>query len=785
MGQHYPFLCRQATATIMWYSLGKKIIQYRIPSLVILLLITIFMGWQTTKIQISYDTNKAVPEDNKKFAEYQQFLKQFGADNNLVVIGVETDKLFTKEVFSKYSELHKSLEKVSAVKSVMSIPEAVTLVKDTINSKFVSQKIFTDINKLDSEVAVFKNLPIYKNLLYNAETNSYLLGVTLNKDTAMSKARTKLINSIVEAVALFEKQTNIKAHISGLPFIRTRIADRLKNEMNYFLIASLALSALVLLLFFRSFSAMLMSLAVVAMGVIWSFGTMVLFGYKITLLTALIPPLVVVIGIPNCIYFLNKYHTCYKESNDKEFSLYTMIGRMGVVTLFCNIAAAIGFAVFALTKSGLLKEFGYVSGINILALFFISLLFIPTVLSFLKPPSANEMRYLENRFLEKVLLKIERWAFHHSKWVYVVSMIVVVVSITGIFRLKKEGFIVDDLPKKDVIYTDLKWFENNFKGIMPLEIVIDTKKKKGLQRNMQPIEKIEEFSNYIDSNVYTAKPLSFIEGLKFSKQAYFDGDSNSYTIPNGMAEMALMSQYMQPEKNNNTTNKKGIGALMNNFIDSNRQLARISVNMKDIGSKQLPLLIADFEKKGKEIFDSNKYNITFTGSSVTFLEGSTFIINGLKESIIYAFILIACCMLYLFRSLRVLLCSLIPNIIPLVVTAGVMGWVGISLKPSTVLVFSVALGIVIDVTIRFLVNYRQELPHYNNNVQATLVQSIKHTGLSIIYTSLVLIAGFIIFCFSSFGGTQSLGWLTSLTLIIGTITNLVLLPVLMLGIMKK
>jgi hypothetical protein len=769
----------------MWYSLGKKIIKHRIYALVILFIITLFMGWQTTKIQLSYDSNKAVPEDNLKFAEYKQFLKQFGADNNLIVIGIETDKLFTKEVFAKYAELHKSLEKISAVKSVLSIPEAVTLIKDTLNSKFISRKIFTNINQLDSEVAVFKSLPIYKNLLYNPEKNSYVMGVTVNKDTALSKGRTKLVNNIVATINTFEKQTNITAHISGLPYIRTRVADRLNSEMNYFLFASLALSALVLLLFFRSFSAMLMSLAVVAMGVLWSFGTMVLLGYKITLLTALIPPLVVVIGIPNCIYFLNKYHTCYKESNDKEFSLYTMIGRMGVVTLFCNIAAAIGFAVFALTKSGLLQEFGYVSGINILALFFISLLFIPAVLSYLNPPTASEMKYLDNALLEKVLVKIERWAFHHSKWVYVVSIIIVAVSIVGIFRLKKEGFIVDDLPKKDIIYTDLKWFESNFKGIMPLEIVIDTKKKKGLQRSMQPIEKIETFSNYIDSNAYTAKPLSFVDGLKFSRQAFFDGDSNSFTIPNGMAEMALMSEYMQADKNNSSSAKKGIGSLMNNFIDSNKQLARISVNMKDIGSKELPILIADFEKKGKEIFDSTKYKITFTGSSVTFLEGSTFIINGLKESIIYAFILIAFCMLYLFRSARVLFCSLIPNVIPLIVTAGVMGWVGIALKPSTVLVFSVALGIVIDVTIRFLVNYRQELPHYNNNVQATLIQTIKHTGISIIYTSLVLVAGFIIFCFSSFGGTQSLGWLTSLTLVVGTITNLVLLPVLMLGIMKK
>jgi uncharacterized protein len=769
----------------MWYNVGKKIIQYRVVSLIILLAITIFMAWQTTKISISYDTNNAVPKDNEKFVQYQQFIKQFGADNNLVVIGIETDKLFTKNVFTNYAALHKSLENISAVKSVMSIPEAVTLVKDTVNLKFISQKIFANINNLDSEVAVFKSLPIYKNLLYNSQTNAYLLGVTVNKDTAMSKSRTRLINSIVEAVNVFEKQTNIKAHISGLPFIRTKIADRIKNEMNYFLIASLALSALVLLLFFRSISAMLMSLAVVAMGVLWSFGTMVLLGYKITLLTALIPPLIVVIGIPNCIYFLNKYHTCYKETNNKQQSLFTMIGRMGIVTLFCNIAAAIGFAVFALTKSAMLKQFGYVSGINIMALFFISLVFIPAVLSYLQPPTAKQMQYLNNRFLENMLLKIERWVIHHKKIVYAVSIVIVAISITGIFKLKREGFIVDDLPKQDVIYTDLKWFENNFNGIMPLEIVVDTKKKKGLQRSMQPIEKIEAFCNYIDSNPNTAKPLSFVDGLKFSRQAYFDGDSNSYTIPNGIIEMGLMSEFMQGNKNGASNNKKGIGSLMNNFIDSNKQYARISVNTKDIGSKQLPLLIQNFEAKSKEIFDTAKYNITFTGSTITFLEGTSFIINGLKESILYAFILIAFCMLYLFKSARILICSLIPNIIPLIVTAGVMGWVGIALKPSTVLIFSVALGIVIDVTIRFLVNYKQELQHYNNNVEATLKQTIKHTGISIIYTSLVLIAGFIIFCFSSFGGTQSLGWLTSLTLVIGTITNLVLLPVLMLGIMKK
>jgi predicted RND superfamily exporter protein len=492
----------------------------------------------------------------------------------------------------------------------------------------------------------------------------------------------------------------------------------------------------------------------------------------------LIPPLIVVIGVPNCIYFLNKFHTSYVENNNKRIAIINMVGRMGIVTLFCNIAAAIGFSVFAFTRSQLLKEFGVVSGINIMLLFFISLIFIPVALSWLPAPKQQHMRYLNNQLLEKILKKVEQWALYRTRWVYVVSLVVVVFSVMGIFKLKSEGFIVDDLPKTDNVYTDLKWFEQNFKGVMPLEIVVDTKKKYGALK-METLQNIDSFSNYIASKPETGKPLSIVEALKFGNQAFYDNDSNSYMLP--MQIPASLSNMLR----NRMDNKTEAATLLAGFVDTTQQYARVSATMKDIGSRQLPVFLNDLQNKANQIFDSSKYNITLTGSSVTFLEGSRFIINGLKESIFWAFLLIAVAMLWLFKSVRILICSLIPNIIPLVITAGVMGWTGVALKPSTVLVFSVALGIVIDVTIRFLVNYKQELPQNNFEVQPTLLHTIQHTGISIIYTSLVLIAGFIIFCFSHFGGTFSLGWLTGLTLLAGTFTNLVLLPALMMKVMKK
>jgi hypothetical protein len=767
----------------MWYKLGQFILKFRLQLLLILLLATTTMAYFASKVKLSYDFSRAVPVDNPKYLEYQAFLQKFGGDGNVLAVGFESDKIYSTAVFNAVSDLHQQIKKIRSVEGVLSIPEALTLIKDSATDKIISPKIFhypfSNQTSLDSAKSVFESLPFYKGILYNPKTNSYLMLVTVNKDTINSNARTRLINNIINAVDNFEQQTKVKTHISGLPYIRTTIGNKIKDEMNWFLIGSLLLSAITLFIFFRSFSAMIMSLLVVGMGVVWSLGTMVLCGYKITLLTALIPPLIVVIGVPNCIYFLNKYHTSFKETNDKNKALVNMVGRMGIVTLFCNIAAAIGFAVFAFTQSQLLKEFGVVSGINIMALFLISLIFIPVVLSYLPTPEAKHVRYLDNKFLEKILVNIERWTFHHAKWVYAVTLAVTVFAVVGIFKLKSEGFIVDDLPHQDKIYVDLKWFEENFKGVMPLEIVVDTKKSRGALK-LPALQDVETFSNYIATKDETARPLSIIGALKFANQGFYNGDSASYVLP-----IEIPSSLASALRKKASDNKSMATKLASNFVDTSLRYIRITVNMKDIGSAKLPVLLNDFEKKANEIFDTASYKITFTGSSVTFLEGSTFIIKGLQDSIFWAFILIALCMLFLFRSGRILLCSLIPNLIPLVITAGVMGWMGITLKPSTVIVFSVALGIVIDVTIRFLVNYKQELPHYHNAVKPTLVQTIRHTGISIIYTSLVLIAGFVIFCFSSFGGINALGWLTSLTLVVGTLTNLILLPVLISGTAKK
>jgi predicted RND superfamily exporter protein len=795
----FLFLCiaslKNFKIPAMWRKTGQFILNYRWPLLILLMVITALMGYWASKVELSYEFSRAIPADHPANKTYQEFKQKYGQDGNLLVIGIQTDRFFTEKIFNDYAVLYRQLKTLSGATDVISVPSAVNLVRDSITEKLNAQPLFPDRTltqaEIDSSKTIFLGLPFYRQLLYNPETNAWLMGVSIDKAIINSPNRKGVVNNIKKITEDFSKKNNLEVYLSGLPLIRTELSTRISNEMKWFLLASVLLSAAILLLFFRSVSSMLLSLGVVIIGVLWSVGTMHLLHYKITLLTALIPPLVVVIGIPNCIYFLNKYHTSWTSVKDgglpvaeglpaaehpssairhqsslKNQALVNMVGRMGIVTLFCNLAAAIGFAVF-----------------NIMALFFISLILIPTVLSLLPCPKPKHTKYIDNPRLNRWLDRLERWSLNHRKLIYTATLVIIGVAAAGIFRLKSVGYIVDDLPKTDKIYTDLKFFEKNFKGVMPLEILVDTRKRYGVSRNLGNLLRIDSLSQYLSSKAEIARPLSIAEGLKFAKQAFFEGDSSNYSMP-AEYDLPALAGYLSFRSDSAGTGKNSFTKLVSSFMDSARQEARISINMADVGTARLPGLLDSIRQRADQLFDPTKYTVTLTGTSVTFMEGISFIINGLKDSIFWAFILIALCMLYLFRSFRILLCSLIPNVVPLIITAGVMGWAGIPLKPSTVLVFSVALGIAIDITIRFLVNYKQELPHQQFDMKKTVIETIHSTGISIIYTSLVLIAGFIIFSFSGFGGTQALGWLTSLTLVTATFTNLVLLPTLLISLVR-
>ncbi len=762
---------------MIWQRLAGILLKYRLWLILIMGGITACLAYVASKVELSYDFVKAIPANDPDYLAYLSFKQQFGEDGNLLVVGVQTEKFFEKDFFSGYYELSRQIRAIPAVQDVLSVPTAVNLVRDDSTHQLEAVRIFPGPSVSDSLIRLFRSLPFYQGLLYNPGTGAYLMAIRIDKNVLNSPGRTAVVNRISEDAANFGKVMGVRMRLSGLPLIRTVMADKVARELKLFLLLSLVLTALILFLFFRSLIAVGISLVVVLTGVIWSTATIVILGYKITLLTGLIPPLIVVIGIPNCVYFLNKYHSQFALHGNKIKSLVRMVERMGIVTLFTNLTAAIGFGVFCYTNSSVLREFGFVAGINILLLFVISLVLLPTILSYFPEPEVKHTTYLENRLMLWILAGIDRAVFHHRPWIYGGTLVLIGVAVLGMMKLNTVAFIVDDIPHSSPVYQDLEFFQQQFNGVMPLEILVNTRRRSGIF-SLKLLGKLDSLSQLLASKPQFGKPLSVTEGIKFAMQAYYGGNQADYRLPNEF-ELPFIAPYLSTRKEPGR-NGSQINELLSSFMDSTRQIARVSVNMKDIGSRDLAALLSSLQPRVNRIFDTARYRVTFTGTSMIFLEGSRYIIHGLKESILLAVLLILCCMLYLFRSWKMLAIALVPNLIPLAVTAGIMGLAGVHLKPSTVLVFSVALGIAIDVTIRFLINFRQELPRFRYDISATVRRTIHETGLSIVFTGLILIAGFLIFSFSGFEGTRALGWLTSLTLVLAMVSNLTLLPALLL-----
>jgi predicted RND superfamily exporter protein len=738
------------------------------------------MAFFASKVQLSYEFVEMLPQTDSSSITYRNFKEKFGQDGSVMFIGIEDSNLFKLAEFNDFFDLTNDLKKIDGVQEVVSITKMFCLVKNDSTRKFGFLPIVKEKPKTQTELDSLKDAmysyKFYNGLLFNSATNVNLIMITLDKTKINSSNRFTLINKITETSSVFTSKYNIKPHYSGLPYIRTITSKKVKNELVLFILLSLLVAAIVLFFYFRSIKAVAIPVLIVCMGVIWGLGLMVLFGFKITILTGIIPPLIIVIGIENCIFLINKYHFEYRLHGNKVKALSRIVQRVGLATLLTNAAAAAGFAAFIITRNQLLYEFGLVASINIMVVYVISLFLIPIFFSYMNPPTAKHTKHLDNRVVKGIVEKIVSAVQVKRKLVYIIAILFLIGGGFGMSLLKTSGRIVDDISSKDPMYKDLMFFEKHFKGVMPLEISIDTRKKKGVM-SLSVFRKIDRLQDSLTKIPELSKPLSVVEVVKFAKQAFYGNDSAYYSVPNGN-EMAFMLDYI-PKYN------KSKKSLLNSFVDSTLQSARISVQMANVGTKDIERIYAKVRSDVDTIFDRSKYDVAVTGTSVVFAKGTNFLVDNLGTSLLLALVVIAMLMFLLFRSPRMVLIAIIPNLLPQIMTAAMMGYLGIAIKPSTILIFSIALGISIDNTILFLSRYRFQLKHNKNDLRECVLAALRETGFSMIYSSSVLFLGFSIFVFSTFGGTQSMGYLISFTLFMAMISNLFLLPSLLLTFGKK
>lgn len=765
-----------------WDTVARLILRNKIGILITVVLITILFSTQWKYMRFTYTEANLLPDDHEVNLEYNKFLNIFGEEGNLIVLGVKDSTLFTVDKLNAWNSLSDSFRNDDEVITVASIKDLQKLIKDTENEKFnlvpfIKDSIHskTQIDTLQYEL--FTQYPFYDNFLFNKETKTIRSAIYLKKEIVNTPARKDFVfDKLVKRIEAFEKETNIDVRVSGMPYIRTLNAQNIVDEIGLFVAGALLVTSLIFFLFFRSFRATLISLVVVCIGVMWTLGILGMLKYEITVLTALIPPLIIVIGIPNCIFLINKYQQEVKSHGNKVKSLQRVITKVGNATLMTNVTTASGFATFIITESTLLKEFGVVASLSIIAIFILCLLIIPIIYSFLPYPKERHLEHLNKRWVGGFVNWTERMVKEKRIAIYITVCCLVITCIIGIYKIKISGSLIEDMPKQTEFFKDIRFFEEEFNGIMPLEIMVNTKRKKGVMKSTT-LKRMNELEDLIIETPELSRPISIVSLVKYSKQAFYNGNPKYYQLPTKQEEAFIL-----PYVKNSTS---GENTMLNDFVDSTGQYARITTFMKDIGTDKMEEIEDDLQAKIKKLFPEDKYEVTVTGKALVFQKGTTYLVKNLALSLSLAIFLIALFMAYMFRSFRMIIVSLIPNLLPLVVTAGLMGFLGVPIKPSTILVFSIAFGISVDDTIHFLAKYRQELQANNWKIKKSVYGALRETGVSMFYTSIVLFFGFSIFTISSFGGTVALGALVSVTLLFAMLSNLLLLPSLLLSLERS
>ncbi|WP_431243239.1 efflux RND transporter permease subunit [Flavobacterium sp. P21] len=767
-----------------WEKLARIILKNRITILVLLSALTIFLGFQWKNLSMTYTEANLLPKDHKANKDYQKFLDKFGEEGNLVVIGFQDKNFFTPKNYAAWNELMTGLKKSKEVDLVVSLNDLKKLEKDTINEKFVLSPFIDQTKALDPaylksiQYDLFHNLPFYEGLLFNKESGSVRSAIYINKALVNTPERkTFILENLVPKITKFEKTTGIDLKVSGMPYIRTINADDMKGEIGLFIGAALLTVSLIFFFFFRSFRATFISICILIVGVIWSFGTLGLFNYKITILTAIIPPLIIVIGITNCIFLINKYQQEIKLHNNQAKALQRVISKIGVSTLMTNLTTAIGFATFMITGNDLLFEFGLVTSINVISVYLLTLFIVPIIYSFMPLPKEKHLYHLTKTYISTLLNVVEDLVKTKRKIVYIVYGLLLIFSVIGVAQMKVSGSLIGEMPKSASFFKDILFYEKEFNGVMPLEIMIDTKKKKGVMK-ASTIRKMDELQNTIAEIPELAKPVSIVNLVKYSKQAFYNGNPEYYQLPTSQEQAFILSYAKNATKNSKEN-------LMKAYVDSTGQYARITTFMKDIGTDEMAKVEKKLNAKIAEIFPKDRYEVTVTGKALVFQKGTSYLVDNLIESLIFAIAVIAILMLYLFRSFKMVMASVITNVLPLCITSGLMGYFGIPLKPSTILVFSIAFGISVDNAIQFMAKYKHDLIQSGGKVKKSVFSALRETGISTFYTSVVLILGFATFTLSSFSGTIALGGLISCTLAFAMFANLVVLPSLVLTFEKK
>ncbi|NND72625.1 MAG: MMPL family transporter [Rhodothermales bacterium] len=751
----------------LWTRSTNWILDHPRVILVAIVAITIVLGYFSTTVETDHRAGHFLATDSEVVQNFNKFNEEFGANQTILYIVFPDQDPTSRAFLSKMDSVTSLVGTFDGVEHVLSLSNAPYPVR--VGDSVVTKTMFDPLATEELNRQTIRDQTFLRGLLLSNDGSDGAMIVDIEESFNESPERVELVNRIESLTgSVFGNVA-----LAGIPYLRTQYAQRVTAEAPFFTVAALLVSLGLLFITFRARRAVTLPTIIVALGITWTVGLIALFNHKMNIVTSVLPALLVIIGMANAIHLTTKFFDRYRLLGRRREAIIQTMNIVGLATFLTSVTTAVGFAALMLSGSQLLSVFGQYAAMGIMLLYAISITIIPLVFSRLKPPSHKDQRLATHQGLTRLFDFLALWTRRFSKTIIFGSVCILALSILGVSRISSDIFVFADFYDDDPLVRNLDIYESGFGGILPMEIIIESKTE-GKFRSINEIRKLSRLQETIVRHDAIGRTLSAADLVKWTTQAYFGGNPRAYRMPTSY-ELPFIQDAVSGLTGNTTG---GSLSSLPRMFDSTLTSARVFAGVYDIGTSNMNALLDSVLVETHKVFPEDRYAAYITGTAIKATRSGENLVINLAISLSVALVIISLIMGFLFRSVRLTLISLAPNVLPLLIVGGTMGFTGIVLKPSTALIFPLAFGIAVDDTIHFLAKYRiVRSAGLAKNV--AIRTTLRETGKAILFTSLVLMCGFLVFTFSSFGGTVNLGALTALTLTMALIANLILLPALL------
>lgn len=739
-----------------------------------LVAISAFWFWRMGQLDFDYDFEKFFPVGDPETAFFQEHRARFETDNDFVLIALVNDEgIFDQGFLEEAKRLSDTLVNISNVTDVVSAIDQEYRVPSPIGGYASDNYMHIDQPEkyASDSVRIWGSPDIMGNFFSEDGTS---LGIVVQHTDYLSKVKCDTLAADLEEMLTHFEFDGV--HLAGRAVGQSYYVKLMESEMVIFVGTSFVLILIFLFVAFRSAWGVIVPMIVVLLATVWIIGLMSLAGKAIDVMMTVLPTIMFVVGMSDVVHILSKYLEELRNGAAKLMAIKTAFREVGAATFLTSLTTAIGF--FTLMSSGVtpIMDFGIYTGIGVFIAFGLAFSMLPALMVLVKTPKIAQKRGQDKLFWNRQLHRAFRWTLRNRKGIAVGSLLVLGLSAWGISKIRMNNFLLEDLSDDDYLKKEWTFFDDRYGGVRPFEMSISMKDSTQSLLDYENLLMIDSMERWLQREMSMSTVVSPVALLKGVNRMMKGGGNQHFSLPE---ENELYAGKFRRQWEKILASSKG-----KPLITADLDTMRLTSRMPDFGSEYIREKQEAFDQFMIDYGAAEVFDYRVTGTAYLIDVNNAYLARNMLTGLLIAFGVIALIVAFLFRSFKMIVISLIPNMLPLIVVAGVMGFLDINLKVSTSIIFTIIFGIAVDDTIHFLSKLRIESRKGKTMLYA-MKRTYLSTGKAIVVTSIILCAGFLTLVFSDFMGTFYTGFLIGLALFLAVIADLVLLPLLLMIFYRK